>query len=276
MSYQVAGQRVLAGQGFLVAEDQSLVAGVEVDLVQAHLGPQVDAAGRHEAQGPVDLAGDGLVALALPAGGDELLVPHVDLAQVGETTLGEGAHQVERGGRLVVGGDQTAGVRATGLERRGVVVDDVAAEGGEPLAADYLVRRRAGLGELPGDAAHLHHRDAAAVGEDHGHLQDDLELVADAVGGEVVEGLGAVTGLEQEGPALGHLGQGAAQGPGLAGEDERGQGREDLERLLEGVVVRPFRLLLGGPRTPRGGSPFVHALNRTGAPVKSKSINGQG
>jgi hypothetical protein len=39
------------------------------------------------------------------------------------------------------------------------------------------------------------------------------------------------------------------------------------------VVVRPFRLLLGRPRTPRGGGPFVHVLNRTGAPVKSKSIN---
>ncbi len=87
-----------------------------------------------------------------------------------------------------------------------------------------------------------------------------------------MEGLGAVAGLEKEGPASRHLGQGPAQGPGLAGEDERREGGKDLEGLLEGVVVRPIRLLLGGPRPPRRGSPFVHALNRTGAPGESKSI----
>ncbi len=66
-SYQLAGQGVPAGQRLLVAEDQRLVAGAEVDLVQPGLGLEVDAAGPHEAQGPVDLVGDGLVALALAA-----------------------------------------------------------------------------------------------------------------------------------------------------------------------------------------------------------------
>ena len=35
------------------------------------------------------------------------------------------------------------------------------------------------------------------------------------------------------------------QAAGLAGEDQRGQGGQGLERLLEGVRVRPVRLLLG-------------------------------
>ena len=63
----VAGEGVLAGERLLVAEDQRLVAGEEVDLVQVRLGLGVDAAGPHEAQGPVDLVGQPLVALALAA-----------------------------------------------------------------------------------------------------------------------------------------------------------------------------------------------------------------
>ncbi len=75
------GEGVLAGQGLLVAEDQGLVARVEVDLVQALFGLQVDAASRHETKGAVDLAGDRFVALTFAARGDELLVPHVHLAK---------------------------------------------------------------------------------------------------------------------------------------------------------------------------------------------------
>ena len=56
---------------------QRLVAGVEVDLVELRLDSRVDAARLHEAQGPVDLVGELLVALALAAAGDELLVPRV-------------------------------------------------------------------------------------------------------------------------------------------------------------------------------------------------------
>ncbi len=79
-----------------------------------------------------------------------------------------------------------------------VVVDHVPAERVDDLVADPLGGGAAGLGELPGDPAHLDHRHAGAVGQDDGHLEDDLELVADAVGGELGEGLGAVAGLEHE------------------------------------------------------------------------------
>jgi hypothetical protein len=54
----VAGERVLAGEGLLVAEDERLVAGVEVDLVELGVVSVSMPAGRHEAQGPVDLVGE--------------------------------------------------------------------------------------------------------------------------------------------------------------------------------------------------------------------------
>ena len=46
---------------------------------------------------------------------------------------------------------------------------------------------------------------AGSVGEDHRHLQDDLELVPDVVGRELGEGLGAVPGLQEKRLARGDL-----------------------------------------------------------------------
>ena len=85
-----------------------------------------------------------LVAPALGAGGDELLVPLVDPAEVGEAALGEGPQQVQRGRRLVVGLQQAlrAGDRAAAVE--GDVVDHVAAEAGELHAVDGLGVGRSG------------------------------------------------------------------------------------------------------------------------------------
>ena len=71
------------------------------------------------------------------------------------------------------------------------------------------VSRRAGLGELAGDAADLHRGHARRVGEHDGHLEDDLQLVPDGVGAEGVERLGAVAGLEQERLAVGHRAEAA-------------------------------------------------------------------
>ncbi len=107
----IAGEGVHAGEAFLVGEDQRFVAREEVDLVQPLLGREVDAAGRHEAQGAVDLRGDALVALALAGRGDELLVPQVHLGEVGEAALGERPQEVERRRRLLVRGHQARRVR---------------------------------------------------------------------------------------------------------------------------------------------------------------------
>ncbi len=265
-----AGEGVLTGEGLLVTEEQRLVGGVEVHLVKGGR-LHVDAARLHEAQGALDLGRDGLVAPALGARGHELLVPGMDLAQVGEAPLGEGPQQVQRGRRLVVGGEEPLRVGRSGRGSRHEVVHAVAAEGREVLVTDPLGGRRSGLGELPGDAAHLHDRHARAVGEHHRHLEDDLELVPDGVGGEVVEGLGAVARLEHEGSALGHLGQAGSELAGLPGEDQRGQRREVLQCLLEDRFVRPVRLLVGRPLAPGSRCPLPHGLQRRGVTAPGRN-----
>ena len=163
-----------------------------------------------------------LVAATLGAAGDELLVPLVDAAEVGETALGEGA----AGGS---GSTPTGGRRApSGPGRAGEPPRSAAMsltmwprKTGSSSVVDHLGARRAGLGELAGDAAHLHDGHARGVGQHHGHLQDQLELVADGVGREGVERLGAVSRLEQERPALGDRREVVGQRPGLAREHQR-------------------------------------------------------
>ena len=136
----VPSQRVPPGHGLLEAEDESFVARPEVHLLHGRLVAQVESAGPHEAQGPVDLGRQHLVVLAARAGGDELLVPDMHLRQVGEASLRERPQQVERRRRLVVGGEHPGRIgRSAGLAR-GVVVDDVAAEAGQYPTVDDLGR----------------------------------------------------------------------------------------------------------------------------------------
>ncbi len=244
------GQAVLPGQRLFVAEQERLVGRVAVDLVERELLVEVDAAGLHEPQRALDLGRDGLVAPALGARGHELLVPGVDAGQVGEAALGERAQEVQRRRGLVVAAQQTPriGTARGGLERE--VVDHVAPEARELDLAAGLERRGPGLGELAGDAAELHGRDPGAVGQHDGHLQDDLELVADAVGRERVERLRAVAGLEQERLALGDVPQRLGQRARLAGEHERREPAELGEHGLEAAVGRPVRLLHDRARPP--------------------------
>ena len=78
------------------------MAGVDVDLAEVGVRLGVHAGGAHEPQRPVDLAGELVVALAGRARRHELLVPGVDPVERGEPALGERAHEVQRGRRLVV------------------------------------------------------------------------------------------------------------------------------------------------------------------------------
>ena len=130
-----AGPRVCPGQGLLVGQDQRLVTGVELHRPQLF---RLRAAGPHEGQCPVDLAGQPLVALAGRALGDEVLVPGVHLAQVRVAARGECAAQVQRDRRAVIGTQQPGRVgRAVG---RGEIeaVDRVAAVGGQRHAVPHL------------------------------------------------------------------------------------------------------------------------------------------
>ncbi len=87
------------------------------------------------------------------------------------------------------------------------VVDDVSAERRQFEVADHLGGGGAGLRELAGHAADLHDGNPDGVGEHDGHLQDDAQLLSNVVGGELLEALGTVAGLEQEGASGGHTGE---------------------------------------------------------------------
>ena len=247
----VAGEAVAASERLLVLEEQGLVRRVEVDLVQLHGNVQVDAARGHEAQRAIDLAGEDVVAPALGAAADELEVPLVHAVQVGEAALGEGAQQVQCRRGLVVAADHAHRIGPPGELVEGEVVDHVAAERREIDAVTVLDRRGAGLGEWPGDAPDLQRRDARAVRQRDRHLEDDLQLVADVVGRELGERLGAVAGVQQETVAARHAGQRVLQRARLAREHERRHRAQLLERVVEHARVGPGGFLRRGTRTPR-------------------------
>ena len=252
------------------------MAGVDVDFVQRGGGLGIHAARPHEAQGAIDLVGEGLEPLALGAAGHELLGPRVDPGQVGEAALGEGPQQVQRRGRLVVGLHQPLRVRQAGGHRRRLAVDDVAPEARQLGAVHDLGGRGAGLGELAGDAADLHDGHPDGVGEHHRHLQDHPELLPDADRGEVVEALGAVAGLEEEGVAGRHLGERALQGPSLAGEDQRRVGADLLDGALQVGLVGPVGLLCSGEGPPRRRGPWAcHGTSVPGRAGYRNAVTGR-
>ena len=153
----VAGERVPAGQRLLVAEDERLVAGQEVDLVQA------SSAARSIPQAAMNRSARSISAAIARSGGPragrhELLVPRVHLGQVGEAALREGPQQVEGRRRLVVGGDEPLGVGAAGSASKASSLTMWPGTT-RALVARPSRWRSAGLGELAGDAAHLDHRD---------------------------------------------------------------------------------------------------------------------
>ena len=126
----------------------------------------------------------------------------------------------------------------------------MAPEARQLLVADALHVGRPGLGELTGDPPDLHHGHAEGVGEHHGGLQDHPQLVADVVGRELLEALGAVPGLEQEGIPGGDPPERSEQVPGLAGEDEGRIARDLLQGPIDGGLIGPDRLLLDGEVPP--------------------------
>ena len=239
----VVGEAVAPGERLLVAEEQCLVRRVEVDLVELVLRVQVDAARGHEPQRAVDLGGEQVVAAALGAGVDVLEVPRVHVRQVGEAALGERPQEVEGGRGLVVRPHEPVGIGTAGRRLEREVVDHVAAERRELELVARLGGRRTRLGELPGDAADLHRGDTAAVREHDGHLQDDLELVADGVGGERVERLGAVAGLQHEPALFGDRGECLGEAAGLAREHERRDLAQRRQRPVERRGIGPVGLL---------------------------------
>ena len=214
------------------------MAGEEIGGAQLRCRVGIDAAGAHEADSLGDAVRDFLVALVGGRILEEVERPLVDVLEVGITALRKGAQQVERGGRLAVGHDLALRIGAARFHRLFGAVDDIATVDRQLDAADGLGGRGARLGELTGDAADLHHRLAAGEGQDHGHLQEDAEEVADIVGRMLGEALGAVAALKQETLALRNARQLALQLARLTGEDQRRiTGKLLLDRGQLGLIL---------------------------------------
>lgn len=98
-----------------------------------------------------------------------------------------------------------------------------------------------GVGEEDLDGGHL-----AAKGEDDGHLEHEAKGVADVVGGELFEALGAVAALQEEGPPHGGVPEPLLQLPRLPGEHQRRERRQLALRALQRRRVRVLRICLAG------------------------------
>ena len=224
----------------LVVHEQALVTRVELHALEF---VEIGAGRLHELDGLVDIVGHLLVTHVRRIAG-EALIPPVYLTQVGETTLREGANEIDRGCRGVVPLHETAGICLARLRREVEAVDDVAAVRRKGHVSAGLGVARARLGELSGHPAHLDHRGGGTVGEHHSHLQHRFDAIADGVGGRPGEGLGAVAALQQEGLAARGGGETLTQHVDLTGKDE-GRQRSDLRRgCLHQRGIRPPGLLL--------------------------------
>ncbi len=254
----VARGGIDAGHGLLEAQQQGLVAGEELHPVQFGMGLGGHADGGHEVEGFGDLVGQLTVSAAIGAAVDKAQGPAMDVVQVGIAAAGEGAQQVQGRGRLVIGPHQALGVgRALGRVERHAV-DIVAAIGRQGHPALGLHRRGARLGELAGHAPDLHHRLAAGEGQHHRHLQDQAKGVADIVGGEFLEALGAVAALQQKGATGRDIAQQAFQAARLTGEHQRRQGAQGRLHPLDRARVRIVgRDVLGGLCSPGCGRPTL-------------------
>ncbi|MNE68797.1 hypothetical protein D3C80_1644780 [compost metagenome] len=135
----VAGQAVLAHEGFFIVQQQRFVGGEEAGFAQ--LRRAVQTTGAHERQGFVDAVGQLVILVGQRRVGDEVQVPLVHLVQVGKPALGEGAQQVEAGSGLVVGLQQALRVGDAAFRVEADAVDDVATVGGQGDVADGFIAR---------------------------------------------------------------------------------------------------------------------------------------
>ena len=258
----VAGGGIDPGEGLLVAEQQRLVAGVEIGGAQFGMAFEIEPAGAHEVQRVRDAIGQFLVAARLRRILEEAEHPLMHAAEIGKAAGRERAQQVQRRRRLPVRHQLALRIGDARFRREGDVVDDVAAVARQLDAVDLLGLRRARLGELSGDAADLHHRQRAGIGQDHRHLQQHAEEIADVVGAMLGKALGAIAALQQEGFARGDAGQRLFQVARLTGKHQRrkrGELRLDIGQCLGIGIIGHLQHRPGAPAI--GRPPLGHDVN---------------
>jgi hypothetical protein len=115
-----------------------------------------------------------------------------------------------------------------------------------------------------GNGRYLDDRHLGAEHEDGGHLEDDAEGVTDVVAVELLEALGAVAALEEEGAAHGGVGEALLQVARLPGEHDRREGLDRLEHDLQLRRVRVLRQLQRLLRRPAVHRPLRRRLRGRG------------
>ena len=220
--------------------------GVELDALQLI---EIGSGRHHELDRTVDVTSEQFVARVRGIA-RETLIPTVHLPEVGEPTLGERAHQIQRGCRGVVPLHQAARVGGSRFRGEVVAVDDIAPIRRKSHSAARLVVTRAGFRELPRHPPHLDDRSRSAVGQNNRHLQDGLDAVTDLFGCRSREGLGAITALKNEGVAGGGSRQSFSENVDLARENERGEASYLGGCGARRIRIRPHRLLFDRERSP--------------------------
>jgi hypothetical protein len=183
-------------------------------------------------------------------------------AEIGKAAGRKRAEQVERRRRLPIGHQLALRIGDARLGRERDVVDDVAAIARQLDAINLLGVRRARFCELSGDAADLHDRQRAGIGENDGHLQQHAEKVADVVGAVLGKALGAIAALQQEGFAGGDARQRFLQIAGFTGEHQRRKGsqlRLDISQHLGIGIIGHLQHRFGAPAI--GCPPLGHDVN---------------
>ncbi len=234
----------------LIAEQQRLMARVEIRRVELGLRLAVDTTGAHEVERLGDAVGEFLVTGTFRAVGNEAEIPAMHKIEVGITAIRESAQQVQRRGRLRIGAEQTLRVRHAGGFIEFDAIDVVAEIGRQRDVADGLGGRGTRLRELAGDTAHLHDRRSGSEGQHHRHLQQYAEGVADIVGGEFGKALGAIAALKQESTALADLCEICLQLAGLTCKHERRIGAQTRFHGGKRRLVRVGREMLRGLCAP--------------------------
>ena len=185
--YGLACRVLGSAQRFFVFQQQRLVARIEIDAGKLGVVPRGQSGGSDEIKRILDAVRHVAILARLVRVG-KTQRPGVDTVHIGETTLGKGAQQVQRGGGLGIGFEHTGRIGDPCLGREVEPVDDVAAIGWQFGRVLRFGRGGSGLGELPCHAPDLYRRHFGAIGQHHRHLKHHLERVADPVGGKFGEG----------------------------------------------------------------------------------------
>ena len=261
--------RIAPRQRLLVAKQQSLVRSVEIGGAHLRNGFGIQADGAHETQRFVDAGGQFLIAARLGAVLDEIQHPAMRVFQIGKAAGGKSPDEVERRRRLVVGLQLPRRIRHAGRGGKIIAIDNIAAIAGQLDAAHGFAIRRARLGELPGDTADLDDRRPRAKRQHHGHLQENLEEIADIIGRMLAKGFGAIATLQQEGLARRNLGQSLLQLARLARKHQRRKTRNLALDIAQGLQVGIDRGLQNGLFAPGIWAPadWGHGFNSLSATV---------